>query len=175
MIVRLWALAWVARYLKYVPILGWRFSESIVQSIEARMQRDVQIDRLSVTVENGAPAPEVTVDVRIRNELPVDLTVSALNVRMGYDEDGRTVVNLLWDEEGHGPPPANVSRSIVESESAGELEIERQLTDDDPGETVYVDGILTTKAWLDVPRTKRIPLGTIQRELESASVEVPSQ
>lgn len=170
MIVRLWALAWAARYLKYVPILGWRFSESIVQNIEGRLERDVDIRAVTVDLTEKTPPTDVSVDVTIRNELPIDLTVSAVNLRLGYTDTAETVANVVWSEDAHGPPPENISNPLVESDDEATLCVERYLTGDAPGDTLYVDGSLTTRAWLDVPSTKRIPLGTLQRAVPDTRV-----
>lgn len=174
MIVRLWALAWAARYLKYVPILGWRFSETIVQSIEERMERDVDVGAPAVEFEDGAPPTGLRIDVPVTNELPVDLTVSAVNLRIGYAEGPGTVVNLLWSEDAHGSPPGNVSCDTVESGAEGTVVVERYLDGHAPGDTLSVTGSITTRAWLDVPSTRRIPLGTLQRDVDGTDVAVPS-
>lgn len=170
MIVRLWVLAWAVRYLKYVPILGWRFSETIVQKIEGRLERDVDIREVTVNLTDGAPPTDVSVEVTIRNELPIDLTVSAVNLRMGYTDAAETVANVIWSEDAHGSPPENISNPLVESDGEATLCVERYLTDDGPGDTLHVDGSLTTRAWLDVPSTKRIPLGTLQRDVSDTRV-----
>ncbi|WP_435346264.1 hypothetical protein [Haloarchaeobius sp. HRN-SO-5] len=174
MIVHLWVLAVVARYLKYVPILGWRFSETIVQTLEGRMERDVDVEDVSVDLVDGAPPTGVRIEVTVANELPVDLTVTGLNVRIGYAESGKTAVNLLWSEADHGSPPANVSRSLVESGDAETMSVERYLTGERASDAVHVDGTLVTEAWLDVPSAKRIPLGSLQQDIPATTVEIPS-
>ncbi|MBX0294916.1 hypothetical protein [Haloarcula nitratireducens] len=173
MIIRLWALAWAARYLKYVPILGWRFSENIVQNLESRMERDVDISDMTVEFE-GDDASDVRIQVSVTNELPVDLTVNAVNFRLGYTEESQTVANVLWSEDAHGSPPVNISRSMIESGTEEAVRVERHLPAEGPTETLHVDGSLTTEAWLDVPSTKRIPLGTLERDLPSVTTDLPS-
>jgi hypothetical protein len=174
MIVRLWVLAWAARYLKYVPILGWRFSETIGQTIEDRMDRDVDIEDVTVEYEGDSRPTDARVEVTISNELPVDLTVAAVNLRLGYAEASETVANVLWAEETQGSPPANVSRSMVESDSSETLRVERRIADDSEFDTFHVDGTLTTKGWLDLPSTRRLPLGTLPRELPATEVDLPA-
>ncbi|MBV0924880.1 hypothetical protein KTS45_11790 [Halomicroarcula limicola] len=173
MIIRLWALAWAARYLKYVPILGWRFSENIVQNLESRMERDVDISDMTVEFE-GDDASDVRVQVSVTNELPVDLTVAAVNLRLGHTERSQTVANVLWAEDAHGSPPVNIERSMIESGTEEAVRVERHLPAEGPTETLHVDGSLTTEAWLDVPSTKRIPLGTLERDLPSVTADLPS-
>lgn len=173
MIIRLWALAWAARYLKYVPIVGWRFSDSIVQTIEERMERDVRIGGFDVTFGGDSPT-DCTLEVPIDNELPVDLTVAAVNVRFAYADSEATVCNLCWAADAHGDAPANVERELIESGEEGRLRIERRLQTDDAVDRLYVDGTITTEAWLDVPATRRIPLGTVERAVTETSVSIPS-
>ncbi len=174
MILRLWALAWVARYLKYVPILGWRFSDTIGEKIETRMDRDIDVSEVAVSFEGEPPPTDLTVEMSITNELPVDLTISAVNLRVGYESDAATAVNLLWSEDAHGPPPKNLSRSLVESETSEILRFERRLPAEPPDDTLHLDGSITTKGLLDVPSTKRLPLGTLVREVPETTVEVPT-
>lgn len=173
MIIRLWALAWFARYLKYVPIIGWRFSDSIVQSIEDRMERDVQVEEFDVTFADDELPTDCTLELRIDNELPVDVSVAALNVRLGYADDGATVCNLCWADDAHGDAPANVDRELVESGEDGTLSIERRLPEDPAADRLHVDGTVTTEAWLDVPATRRIPLGTVERAVAETDVAIP--
>lgn len=174
MIVRLWALAWAARYLKYVPILGWRFSDPIAREIEARMDREVDVSEVTVDFEDGQPPTDLRIVMTVTNELPVDLTVAALNLRIGYEAEAGTVANLLWAADAHGDPPANVSRSLVESNETEELTVERYVSADTPGDTVTVDGTVTTRAWLDLPQTKRVPLGTLRRDVDRTTVALPN-
>lgn len=171
-IIRLWVLAWAARYLKYVPIIGWRFSETIVESIEDRMDRDVEVEGVSIELADDSPPTESTVSIEVTNQLPVDLTVSAVNVRLGYEENGSTVANVLWTEDAHGEPPDNISRSLIESETTETATVERYLTGETADETLYVDGSVTTRAWLDIPSTRRIPLGTLQRSLPEKHLDL---
>lgn len=165
MIVRLWVLAWMARYLKYVPILGWRFSDTIGKKIESRMDRDVDVGGVTVEVDEDARRPDLRIEVQVTNELPVDLTVAAVNLRVGYDESGETALNVVWSEDAHGPPPDNIARSTVETGETEAVEVEHLLPSDSPGDELHVDGSLTVRAWLDVPSTKRVPLGTLQRDV----------
>lgn len=174
MIIRLWALAWTARYLKYVPILGWRFSESIVQTIEERMDRDVTVDDPTATFGDGRPSTALEVEARITNELPVDLTVSAVNIWIGNEDGTETHCNVLWSEDAHGSPPKNVTRSLIESESEETLRVERSLAGAGADEQVAVAGTIETRAWLDVPSTRRIPLGTLERAVPETVVSMPS-
>lgn len=173
MIIRLWALAWAARYLKYLPIVGWRFSDSIVQTIEDRMNRDIEIGEPEITFQDEPLPTDCTCEVAIDNELPVDLTVAAVNLRIGYADSAKTVCNFLWSESEHGAPPANVDCGLIESGEEGTLRIERRLQADDAAETLHVDGTITTEAWLDVPSTRRIPLGTVERAVAETTVDVP--
>lgn len=174
MILRLWALAWAARYLKSVPILGWRFSDTIGQKLEARMDRDVDVGEVTVEFDDGSPPSDLYVRISITNELPVDLTIAAVNLRIGYTADARTIVNLLWSNDAHGGPPTNVTHSLIESDETDHVCVERYLPYDAPCDSLTVDGTLTTRAWLDVPTTKRIPLGTLDREIDSTTVTIPS-
>jgi hypothetical protein len=165
MIVRLWALAWMARYLKYVPILGWRFSDTIGTKIEARMDRDVDVGDVTVDLDGDADRHEFRMTVDVNNELPIELTVAAVNVRVGYAESDETALNVIWSKEAHGPPPDNVTRSTIDNGETGTVEVEHLLPVTPPGDEIHVDGSLTVRGWLDIPATKRVPLGTLQREV----------
>jgi hypothetical protein len=172
-ILRLWALAWAARYLKYLPILGWRFSETIVQRLEDRMERDVAIDDAALSLADSPPC-EATLAVTATNELPVDLTVAAVDVRLGYSADGDTVANVCWSQTDHGPPPANVTRSQVASGDDATVTVERHVPTHPDADSLHADGTITTRAWLDLRATRRIPLGTLDRDLPDATVAVPA-
>jgi hypothetical protein len=165
MIVRLWLLAWIARYLKYVPILGWRFSDTIGKKIESRMDRDIDIGGVSVDVEEHAERHDLRLDVAVQNELPVKLTIAAVNVRVGYAESDQTALNIVWSKDAHGPPPDNITRSTIESGETGAVKIEHLLPVDATDDELHVDGSLTVRGWLDIRSTKRVPLGTLQRDL----------
>lgn len=174
MVVSLWALALAARYLKYLPIIGWRFSESIVQSIEARMDRDVGISEVTLELADEAPPTDLRVDITVENELPVDLSISAINLRIGYDESAETVANVVWSDDAYGNAPDNLSLSTVESGGEATVTVERYLVGDASGDELYVDGSLSTEAWVDGTSTRKVSLGTLRNELPKASAQLAS-
>ncbi|MFC6955347.1 hypothetical protein [Halorubellus litoreus] len=174
MIVRLWALAWAARYLKYVPILGWRFSEHIVKRLEARMDRDVHVDTVELDLTADASPTDLDLDIVVSNELPVDLEVTAVNLRIGYAADDRTVANVLWAADANGSAPANLETPLVASDSTARTHLERFLPGDVDAEAIHVDGSLTATAQLDVPGAKRLPLGELQCDVPHTRTELPT-
>ena len=138
------------------------------------MDRDVDVTDVTVAFDGDSRPTDLQVEITVSNELPVDLTMAAVNVRLGYAEASETVANVLWSEDAHGSPPVNISRSLVESGTTETIHVERRLPDDPAFETLYLDGTLTTRGWLDVPSTKRLPLGTLPRELPATEVPLPS-
>ncbi len=173
MIVPLWVLALVARYVKYVPILGWRFSEDILKRLEARMDREVDVNTVDVSLTEDAPPSQLDVEVALTNELPVDLAVTGVNLRIGYADESRTVANVLWAADAHGSTPANLETPVVTSGSTGTTHVERYLPADARGEALHVDGSITTTARLDVPAAKGLPLGDLERDVPDTRIDLP--
>ncbi|MFC7046697.1 hypothetical protein ACFQH6_15945 [Halobacteriaceae archaeon GCM10025711] len=82
-----------------------------------------------------------------------------MNLRLGYDADGRTLRNLVWASDACGPPPENLAVPEIDAEDEGTVTAEWYLDGagipDDPA--VHVDGHVLVRTWLDVPSTKRLP------------------
>lgn len=174
MILRLWLLARVARFLAYVPILGWRFSDSIQGFVTDAIDEEIEVEAVEIEFSDGVPPTSMETEVRIRNSLPADVSVTGLDVRIGLAERGKTLYNHRWSEDVGGPPPRNVTTDVIETGETGTVAVEQYLPWSDVREdTVHVDGTLGVQTWLDVPATKQVPIGTVHRELPHTSREIP--
>lgn len=173
-ILRLWLLARVARFLAYVPILGWRFSDSIQGIVTDAIDEEIEVESVEIEFAGGAPPTSMETEFRIGNSLPTDVSVTGLDVRIGFTERGKTLYNHRWSEDAGGPPPRNVVTDVIETDETGTVTVEQYLPwSDVPEDTVHVDGTLEVQTWLDVPATKRVPVGSVHRELPDTSREIP--
>lgn len=173
-ILRLWLLVRVARYLAYVPVLGWRFSDSIQEVVTDALDAEIEVETVEIEFENGAPPTGMETEIRVRNSLPTDVTVSGLTVRIGFAEAGKTLYTLHWSDDPDAVPTPNVSTDVIETDETGAVSVEQYLPwADVPEDTLHVDGTVEVQVWLDVPATKRIPVGSVHRDIPDASREIP--
>jgi hypothetical protein len=173
MIVRLWVLAKLARYLAYLPVIGWRFSDSIQRYVTERLDHDIDIEAGAIDIER-APPTAMSVSFRIVNTLPMAISVSAVNLRIGYAPDGKTLDTVHWSEETAGETLVNIDRESIDPDATGTLTVERYIPHADPPEdTLHVDGTVELQTWFDAPATKRIPLGSVHRDLPACSRALP--
>lgn len=174
MILRLWLLARLARVLAYVPVLGWRFSDSIQRFVTDAIDGGIAVESVEVEFADGAPPTSMETEFRIRNSLPTDVSVTGMNVRIGLAETGKTIYDHRWSEDTDGPPPKNVSTDVIETGETGIVSVEQYLPwSDVPEDTFHVDGTLEVRTWLDLPATRRVPIGSIHRDLPHTSRDVP--
>ncbi|MFC7046696.1 hypothetical protein ACFQH6_15940 [Halobacteriaceae archaeon GCM10025711] len=69
MILRLWVVTQAVRYLKYVPILGWRLSDRIQRQMTDLMDGDIDVAAVDLDLAGDLPAA-AHVSVDLTNGLP---------------------------------------------------------------------------------------------------------
>lgn len=174
MILRLWLLARVARYLAYVPVIGWRVSDSLRQTVADAIDEEIEIETVEIGFSDGPPPTGMETEFRIRNSLPTDVSITGLSLRIGFAEAGKTLYTHRWSEDTDGVPTKNVSTAVIETGERGTVSVEQYLPwADVPEDTLHVDGTLEVRAWLDVPGTKRVPVGSVARDVPDTSRELP--
>ncbi|WP_458205418.1 hypothetical protein [Haladaptatus sp. NG-SE-30] len=152
---------------RLVPVVGLKLSDRYEHRMFGPLIDDVSVSELRAK-QSGGSGRSVTIEFEFDNDSSLDAHIVGGNVRLGHEQDGATVCNLVWTDDFESPPK-NVEPSKIEGDGAGHLELERRLG----GDELWVDGQLRLRRIVTV-RGRGLPLGMANFYLPEKSVEIES-
>ncbi len=165
--VAVWLVFWT---LRYVPIVGVRFSDAYGERVFSPVADDIEVLSVEAVDPEGHEGTELR--FTIENDSWVDIDVDGLDVRVGRSEDGATIRNISW-APAFEKPPKNVDPARVPADGEGvvtveffDSEVDRAAAD---GTELCVDGSFVFEYSFEV-RGHRLSFGDRSHDLPATTV-----